>query len=219
MVLLLHSKKHTNIERDDTVIRWLLLFPAALVITILSYPCNPIVALFADDDSELHGALEYFQTWDNSLTPSDIVDIFPGWLTDFWNKHYEELEIPLPEYNRTRWITPCIDKEFGFIDSLKRYACRTMWLMRNSGYTFMFRSPFGVMSPSANLITDGHWTYDKTRGKLFGVFAYTNSDEVFSIGRLHISFNIYIGWKLTKEKDCQCMYALRPLAFKVEWEK
>ncbi len=199
------------------MIRWILLFPFALIITVLSYPLNPFVALFADDDGELHGFLANFQTWDNSLNPSDITKIFPGWLSDFWPKHYTEVVIPIPEYNQNRWVTPCFDRDFGFVDSLCRYACRVLWLTRNCAYGFMFHKPFGVMSPSADRVEEGHWTYDLRNGKWFGVFAYKNSDKVFSIGRLTVYWNVYVGWKLSTDKDRQSMYAMRPLAFKFEW--
>ena len=73
------------------------------------------------------------------------------------------------------------------------------------------------MSPYKDLVTEGHWTYDLRNGKWFGVFAYKNSDKVFSIGRLTVRWNVYIGWKLAEDKDRQSMYAMRPLAFKFEW--
>jgi hypothetical protein len=199
------------------MIRWLILLPLAALITIISYPANPIAALFADDDGELHGCLQGFQTWDNSLNPSDIVKILPAWLSGFWAEHYTETTAELPEYNQTRWVTPCFNSDFGLKDSLRRYACRVLWLTRNSAYGFMFRAPFGLMSPSADLVTDGHWTYDRKYGRWWGAFAYKNSDRAFTLGRLTVRWNVYVGWKLAEDADRQSMYALRPLAFKFEW--
>lgn len=196
------------------MIKWIILAPFALAITLLCYILNPIVVLFADSDSELHGFLKNFQTWDNSLTPSDIVKIFPEWLSDFWHEHYIETTLELPEYNRIRWVTPCWNDEFNIIDRLRRYVCRTLWLTRNCAYGFFFYPPFGVM-PS-DLVKDGKWEYNTNKGKLWGEFAYKNSDLAFKVGEYSFYYNIYIGWKLEEGK--QSMYAFRPLAFKIEKE-
>lgn len=200
------------------MIKWALLSPFALLITLLSYPLNPFVVPFADDDGELHGVLSYFQTWDNSLNPSDIEKIFPDWLSGWWSAHYLEATRSLPEYNQKRWFTLCYNCNFGLVESIKRYACRVLWLTRNSAYGFMFYKPFGVMSPAKDLITDGHWTYDRNKGKWFGAFAYKNSDKVFSAGRFTAYWNIYIGWKLAEDEPRQSMYAFRPISFKFEWK-
>lgn len=200
---------------------WLLLLPLALVCTVVSYILNPLVVLFCDEDGELHGIWKYFQTWDNSCNPSDIVNIYPAWLSEWWLKHYIESEVMPDEYikyNRSRWITICEDKDFTNIEEVKRYICRVLWLTRNCAYGFMFYPPFGIMSPTYFLVSEGHWTYDMVHGKMFGAFAYKNSDEFFSVWKLHVYFNIYIGWKLTEDEPRQSMYALRPLSFKIEWK-
>lgn len=199
------------------MIKWFLLMPLVLASTILCYLTNFIVVLFCNDDGELpRPILWLWQTWDNSCNPSDIKDHYPHWLTDWWDKHYTEVVLQTQEYRElglTRWYTICQDCEFTFVEKLKRYICRVLWLTRNAAYSWAL-FVFGEYGKHEDLVEDGHWVYQRSVPKKYGVWAYKNSDEWFSVWRIHVYFNIYLGYKLDMSKSCLCMYAFRPFALK-----
>ena len=202
------------------MIQWLIDFPLALILTIMCYITNPIIVLFCDDDNELHGFLKNWQTHDNSCCPSDVKKNLPSFLTSFWDKHYVETygtDEETARYNCTRWFTPCCDYNFTFWEKVQRYICRVAWLTRNCGYTFMWKY-LGSYAP-AEAVYDGHWTWDSEKDLAHATFCYTNSDELFHIGKLHVYANIYIGTKISGVigSNKLCMYAMRPLSFKFSW--
>lgn len=199
------------------MISWIFKVFASVFFTVLCYVTNPIVVLFADEDGELHGFLHYFQTWDNSTNPSDLLDILPRWLTSWYDGRYVEVyrsEGELAELGRGRWYTDCINTDFTIIERIKRYICRVYWLTRNSAYGFCFYLLGIDMDPSHNILI-----YDKDGETIAvdsddsDVWMYCNSKKIF--WKLH--WNIFLGYKLrldAKQKT-RCMIANR-VTFKIE---
>ncbi len=200
------------------MIQWIVYSPISLFFYIVALVINPILPLFADIRGELPGTLgRLFQTWDNSLDCSDTVDILPSWLMKYWSKHYVEHKDTTPELERvgqSRWFVECINTDFTIWERICRYIARTYWLYRNASYGVNFWY-LGEISPAGHLVDKGHVTVDERLG-LSGVFAYKNSDLILKLWKLSINWNIYIGWKLA-DKECLCMYACRPISFKVKW--
>lgn len=199
------------------MIRWILYLPLVLLSTVFCYLTNFIVVLFCDEQGELPKPfLSLWETWDNSCNPQEITEYFPHWLSDWWDKHYTEAKVQPPEYQAlglTRWITLCHNANFSICERIKRYICRVLWLTRNNANGWaMF--VFGEYSNNEDLVEDGHWVYQRNVPKKYGVWAYKNSDEWFSVWRIHVYFNIYLGYKLDMSKCCLCMYAFRPFAIK-----
>lgn len=195
---------------------WFKKLCASLVFTVIAYLTNPIVALFADNDGELHGVLHYWQTWDNSCNPSDLVDILPSWLTPWYFGHYEEVyrsKGKLKEYNCGRWYTDCVDPDFTLWERFTRYLCRVYWLTRNSAYGFCFYLLGIDFNPSHTLSIkiDGKEEMIKDLDDS-DVWSYCNSNKI--IGNLE--WNIYLGYKLrlSATKPTHCMIANR-IAFKI----
>ncbi len=201
------------------MIQWIVYSPISLFFYIVALVINPILPLFADIRGELPGTLgRLFQTWDNSLDCSDTVNILPSWLMKYWSKHYVEHKDTTPELEKvgqTRWFVTCFNPEFTWQERLCRYIARTYWLYRNAAYGVNFWY-LGAIAPASHLIEKGHVTVDERLG-LAGVFAYRNSDLLLSVWKLHVYANIYVGWKLA-DKECLCMYAFRPISFKIKWE-
>ncbi len=199
------------------MIKWFLYMPLVLLTTVLCYLTNWFIVLFCDKEGELSAPiLRLWQTFDNSCNPQEITEYFPSFLSNFWSNHYTEAEIQTPEYKelgRSRWYSLCFDDSFTVWERIQRYICRVLWLMRNNacGWAFFV---FGEFSNHNTLVEDGHWVYEKDVPKKYGLWAYKNSDEVFSFWRIHVYWNIYVGYKLDMSKDCLCPYAFRPLAFK-----
>lgn len=202
------------------MIQWIIYFPMALIISIMCYITNPIVAFFCDDDNELHGFLKNWQTFDNSCAPSECKDFLPSFLTSFWDKHYVEsygTDEETAKYGCSRWFTPCYNHDFTIWERIQRYICRVAWLTRNCAYTFMWKY-FGSYAPS-EAVYDGHWIWDSSKPLSHAVFCYTNSDEFLHIWKLHVNWNIYIGTKISGfvGSNKLCMYAMRVLSFKFTW--
>ena len=198
------------------MIMYILRLIASCFFTVLCLLTNWLVLLFADEDGELHGFWNYYQTWDNSCNPSDVVDILPAWLTTWYSGHYWEYyrsEGELAEMGRGRWFTPCVRKDFTLWQRFTRYICRVYWLTRNSAYGFCFYLLGVDFNPShaLNVWTDGQETHvqdleDKD------VWCYSNSKRIF----WKIHWNIYLGYKLVldAEKITHCMIANR-ITFKI----
>jgi hypothetical protein len=121
---------------------WIPLFLLNAVCMILCYLTNPIVLLFCDEEGELHGFLNYWQTWDDSCNPRFFVlEKVPAFLRYDYDRHYEEWWGTTPElepYNRQRCFACLIDPHFTFKERIQRYICRVLWLTRNCGYGFSF---------------------------------------------------------------------------------
>jgi len=196
---------------------WFLKMCASLFFTVVAYITNPAVALFADEDGELHGFLHYWQTWDNSCNPSDLIRILPSWLTDWYSGHYMEVYRScgeLKELGRGRWYTDCINVNFTLLERFKRYLCRVYWLTRNSAYGFCFYwlgcdyNPFHSMEiKHTEYVTKVRDLDDKD------VWSYSNSSPIW--GRLE--WNVYLGYKLKLDATeiTRCMIANR-ICFKIK---
>ncbi len=123
------------------MIPYLLMFPLSLFISAVCYITNPIVLLWCSEEGELPGFLHYWQTWDDSCNPSDIVDILPGFLRYDWAKHYAEYRSTTPELaavGRDRCYCRVIDANFSTWERIQRYIGRVWWLTRNCSYGFSF---------------------------------------------------------------------------------
>lgn len=189
---------------------------ASILFTVLCYLTNPIVLLFCDENGELDGFWHYWQTWDNSCNPSDLVKILPSWLTG-WYSHYDEVYASvgeLAEMGRGRWYTECQDPDFTLLERLERYICRCYWLYRNSAYGFCFYLLGVDFDPSHEYAVleseDELWAQDLEDDT---IWRYSNSKLIF--WKLH--WNIYLGYKLTLDAKCKtrCMIANR-ICFKIE---
>lgn len=198
------------------MIKWLFYFPFSLLASVVCYITNPFVVLFANDDGELPGVFRYWQTWDNSCNPSEIMDILPSWLQYDWARHYREY-VGTTDYlqsvNRERWFTECIDNNFTITEIIKRYIGRVVWLTRNNAYGWGFyvfghtATPLILIQQSENTIYanelngDG-WMYKNT-APMLTVFGWT------------IYWNNLLGWKLNTEAiyDTRSMYAMRVSVF------
>lgn len=189
---------------------------ASLFFTVLCQLTNWFVALFADIDGELHGFLHYWQTWDNSCNPSDLVDILPRWLTSWYFGHYEEVyrsNGKLKEYNCGRWYTDCVNPDFTLWERFTRYLCRVYWLTRNSAYGFCFYL-LGIDFNPSHILMIKDYGNEKFIKDLDDkdIWCYRNSKRI--IGNL--KWNIYLGYKLPlyATKPTHCMIANR-IAFKI----
>lgn len=118
---------------------WILLAPLQMLMMLFCYLTNPIVCLFCDEEGELPGPLHLWQTWDDSCNPRFYaVEKAPSFLQYDYDKHYEEYQIEMPEYGRSRWRARLLNPNFTWKERIQRYCCRVLWLSRNCGYGFAF---------------------------------------------------------------------------------
>lgn len=194
------------------MIRWLIYLPISLILTVVCYLTNFIVLLFCDKDGELHGFWHLWQTWDNSCNPSDIKDIVPKWLLIDWDKHYKEREGTtdyLNKVNRKRWFTDCIDNNWTFIERIKRYLCRLIWLTRNNCYGWAFY----VLGYTASTNIEIHTEKDLIEMKDNNGYGWMkkNTRKIFSLFGYELHWNNLLGWKLSADEkfDTRSMIANR----------
>ena len=202
------------------MIRWLIYLPISLILTVVCYLTNFIVLLFCDKDGELHGLWHLWQTWDNSCNPSDIKDIVPKWLLIDWDKHYKEREGTtdyLNKVNRKRWFTDCIDNNWTFIERIKRYICRLIWLTRNNCYGWAFY----VLGYTASTNIEVHTEKDLIEMKDNNGYGWMkkNTRKIFSLFGYELHWNNLLGWKLSENEkfDTRSMIANR-IAFYIKKE-
>ena len=205
-------------KKGDKDMNYILRLIASLLFTVLCYLTNPIVILFfCDEEGELDGFWHYWQTWDNSCNPSDLVKILPPRLTDWYHPHYEEVYASvgeLAEMGRGRWYTELHDPDFTIMERIKRYICRVYWLYRNSAYGFCFYLLGVDYDPAHEYVVFGgdneRWAQDLDDES---IWTYSNSKRIF--WRLY--WNIYLGYKLAigADRKTRCMIANR-IAFKIK---
>ena len=203
------------------MILWLIYFILSLVFSVICYITNPIVLLFCDEDGELPSVLHYWQTWDNSCDCSDIQHIAPSWLQYGWAEHYREYKDSdeyLHSVNRERWYTVCYNHEFTFIERIKRYICRCIWLTRNNAYGFCFYLLGLNVSPSLKITESANTLFvreDYGHG-LWGAFMYKNTAPIFKAFGYVVHWNNLIGWKIDTSArfDTRAMVANR-IAFSI----
>lgn len=196
-------------------LRWLIYALVSNVINIICYITNPIVVLFCDEEGELHGFLEYWQTWDDSCDAEYYMkECVPRFLDYDYSSKYECVSGTTEKLNkigRTRLFSKLRpDATFTFKEKVQRYFCRVLWLTRNCAYGFNFWI-FGACIDSATM------TYEETdslttKGNNGKYFILHSDSEITRIGRIIIKWKLFIGWKIAKEPGChQAMLANRPL--------
>lgn len=176
---------------------------ASFIMSIICYITNPIIAFFIDEDGELKGILHYWQTWDNSCNPSDLKQILPSFLTDWYDNHYEEYvgdTSELRKMNRTRWYTRCIDNNFTITERIKRYICRVYWLTRNCAYGFAFYLfSKDVNGQDITIITKEDKltiAVDKNTNIFNKVFMYKDDRKWFSVLKWDVYKCFFFGYKI-----------------------
>ena len=202
------------------MIRWLIMAPLSLIVSLVCYVTNPIVVLFCDEDGELPGFLSLWQTWDNSCNPSDVTDNkqLPDIFLYDWNKHYIEYKDTTPELaaeGRDRWFTTCIDNNFTLWELFQRYVCRTYWLTRNCAYGWTFWV-FGVLPGIRWDIkkNDGQTKYlheDVPFWWLDRAWCYKSTAPLFTLWGWTVHQECFLGYKVKEEAqvDTRAMIATR----------
>lgn len=121
---------------------WFPLFIFSFIISIICYLTNPIVLLFADERGELHGYLNFWQTWDDSCDVEWFVkEEVPAVFRYDFDKHYissREITALLDAAGRDKGCVICINSNFTIWERIQRYFCRLLWLTRNCSYGFSF---------------------------------------------------------------------------------
>lgn len=178
------------------MLKWCLYLIPSIIFTIICYLTNWLVVLFADKDGELHGILRYWQTWDNSLNPSECITMLPGFLTSWYDGHYQEHFAyigELADLGRGRWYTVCYNDDFTIWQRITRYISRVYWLMRNSAGGFSFY----ILGADYNPLHEWY-RYDNGEVQKMTdlddpeVWSYCNSSKIF----WRVYWNVYLGWKL-----------------------
>jgi len=202
------------------MIRWLIMAPLSLIVSLICYVTNPIVVLFCNDDGELPGFFQLWQTWDNSCNPSDVTENhqLPDFLLYDWGKHYIEYKDTTPDLamcGRERWFTRCIDNDFTLWETIQRYICRTYWLTRNCAYGWCFWI-FGIL-PGVNweiVKNDGLTKY--IHEALIGwwidsAWCYKSQAPMFSLWGWTVYQECFLGYKIKEEAhvDTRAMIATR----------
>lgn len=207
---------------------WLPYFVLSFVFMILCYLTNWLAVLFCDDDGELHGFWMYYQTWDNSCNPSDVVynKQLPSFLLYDFDKHYKEYKGTTPELqavNRERWFTKCIDNDFTLVERIQRYICRVYWLTRNCSYGFSFwLLGKDVVGTDLTVVDDEYdfkFMYDENESIWTRSWSRKNCREIFKIFGKSIHWNNFFGWKLDPESNVKTRYMIaNRIAFGIEDE-
>jgi hypothetical protein len=194
---------------------------------IVCYITNPLVLLFCDEEGELHGFLNYWQTWDDSCNPRFfVVEKVPAFLRYDYDRHYEEWWGTTPEleqYGRSRCFAKLIDGNFTAKERLQRYACRVLWLTRNCGYGFSFYW-FGKWAYKATSVEHEHYVderhyvrfgYDK--GQSIWTRTWWFKMDWYWTGWLHTEG--YLGWKINwpiRDETRYGMIGHRLVPFKIK---
>ena len=190
------------------MIRWLLYMPLSLLSTILCYLTNWFVVFFCDINGELHGLWKYWQTWDNSVYCSDSVEVAPKFLRYDWKKHYREFKDTTPEltaWNRDRWFVTCVDANFTIWETIQRYLCGVLWLMRNNAYGFAFYLLGYTSSPPIEVKTSENTISAKEKDGIG--WMYKNTAPIFTLFGWTVHWNNLCGWKL----DCDAEFDTRSM--------
>jgi hypothetical protein len=185
---------------------WLIYLPLVLLCSALCYLTNWLVVLFADKNSELHGIWHLWQTYDNSITPSDVTELheLPSFLLYNWKAHYYEYEADtsyMDDIKRKRWYTTCINDDWTLWERIQRYICRVYWLTRNCAYGWCFYV-FGQWAFSDSSVEHKHYKDDKHYIK----WGWDNSQPIWCrtwwlkidwYWTKHWHTDAYIGWKVS----------------------
>ena len=168
-------------------LKWLLMVPVSLVVTLACLIFAPVIVLFANKEGWLPGWLSWFQTPDNSLDGDD------GWKTEHWQWRYR-----LPAF-------------------LCTYVGRVGWLWRNPGYGFgvvRFNSAVPVVATykGNKQVNDSPGVEGYCLVSAGGLFQFV---WVKRIGSTSKCIYVVIGWNikgLIDEPRCQYIatYAFSP---------
>lgn len=194
------------------MLTWLLYLPVALLVTVLCYITNPIVALFADEEGELPGFLHLWQTWDDSLDSEYYMhNVVPSWLDYGYDEHYTVCsgsDLYIQPYGRTRQFSVIRPgAKWTIKQRLQRYLCRVLWIYRNAAYGWMFFVLGSDMSNTEYKISDPDKSFGSFGSGLKQRFVYKNDKTICS----WLRWKIYLGWKTSKgnTEPKRCMYAYR----------
>jgi hypothetical protein len=193
---------------------WLLLFIPALLVELLAYLLNPIVALFvvkelrtdrvkrlgnktlSFDREYLIKPLRWFQTHDNAVDE--------WWWGAFNTESYFKFlrEATQEDYDNSWWI---------------RYLCRVHWMYRNNAYGFMYNL-FSRPYETTKTVKEHGW---EDSGKFWWYLQEYSSSFQFE-AQIPIAFTqryitINMGWKAHKGFP-RVMYANRVPPF-AAWKK
>ncbi len=207
------------------MILWVIYYLLALVFSVLCYLTNWLVVPFANKHGELPSFLALWQTWDNSLDCSDSVEVAPKIFQYDWKKHYQEYKGTTPflqSINRKRWFSKCIDDHFTLIERIKRYFCRTLWLMRNNSYGFGFYLLGLNVSPNLEIKRSENTSFVREiyGNNLWGAWCYRNTAPIFTIGKWTVRWENLLGWKIKDSAEIvtRAMVAIR-IAIRIETKK
>ncbi len=190
------------------MILWLIYVPFSLLLAAMCYVTNPFVVPLADENGELHGIWKMWQTWDNSINPSDVTENkqIPKIFLYDWKRHYQEYKDTTPELaavGRKRWFTVCIDSHWTVLERIQRYICRVYWLTRNSCYGWAFWV-LGI-TPGVRwetVIDDGETQFiheDYDMWWLDGAWRYKSTAPICKIFGYEIRREIMLGWKVSED--------------------
>lgn len=183
------------------MVKFLIFLPLQLLSMILCYLTNWIVVLFADEDGELKGLWQLWQTWDDSVDNkyfvlNQIPKIF-RYDFDKYNKEYKGGE---DKYGRRRYYVKNL-KPLPLKDRIKRYFCRVGWLNRNCGYGFAFYL-LGTWVDNRKMIYNDSTKYKEYSGHEKGWRWLFDKPFVWKSDRpitKHLQLNCFIGWKASRE--------------------
>lgn len=207
------------------MLRYIVYLPCMLVIMMICYITNPIVALFCDECGELKGFLHLWQTWDDTCDAEDwCTDYSPKWMRyNYYEKYTVHRRLDPKISKWVKYVTLKPGATFTIKERFLRYLNRVAWLTRNCAYGWA-QFVFGIKAKPINMKNIYHKEDQYGRAKdiyidqsvksiLFRPFKIY-ADLAFFHGRLR--WNNYIGWKIPIEptdvdpnKECQSMIANR----------
>ena len=172
---------------------WFIMFPLNVICSILCYLTNWLVVLMADEEGELHGIWNLWQTWDDTLDVDWFVKgSVPKLFRYDFDKHYENYRAypaDLVIYRRSKGAVRSKGVPWTIKERLQRYVCRVLWLTRNCGYGFAFWA-FGMNHIGKTLAHKAGSWYD---------FYYNDTCWQFT-GKIWF-IQIMAGWKLNNDSD------------------
>ena len=195
----------------ENVGKWLLMFIPALLVELMCYILNPVVALFTTREDRLDRVKR--PPWNNAVVtiPHDyLIKPLRWWQThdnavDEWWYGYYNIE---DWWEKARnWTQENYDNSWWI-----RYYCRVKWLYRNNAYGFLYN----LFSVPVEELLDKKEYGVKNSGKLWiylEVFysGWQLEGQIPLFGKRYYSLNI--GWKGHKGFPKK-MYANRIIGFK-----
>ena len=195
-------------------LRWFMYWILSCVISLVCYITNPIVVLFCDENGELPGVLQLWQTWDDSCDSEYyMTECVPKIFNyGYYSKYYPQTLGTTPALaavGRVRWFTQKRpNAKFSLKERIQRYFCRLLWLTRNCGYGFNFwllGADVDGRSMSYKVNEPGREIGDN--GKYFII----HSDALITnLGKLKVYWKVFLGWKISDQPGLhKAMFANR----------